>query len=98
MATDRVTMSASATDKAPMPLREVFDVSTHWPRSLVGSPVRHARTASYGGDTGLWPRVEAARQWWNEQGRPAQDRFGYAREPEGAVRVWHILTGRRWNL
>lgn len=33
VATDRATMSPSATDEAPVPLREAFDVSTHWHRS-----------------------------------------------------------------
>jgi hypothetical protein len=35
LATDRVTSEGCATHKAPVPLREVFDVSTHRRRSLV---------------------------------------------------------------
>ncbi|WP_242641074.1 methyltransferase domain-containing protein [Streptomyces kasugaensis] len=62
------------------------------------SPLAGDATVTYGGEADLWQTVEAAWQWWNEQGRPAHDRFGYAREPEGAARVWHIPTGRRWNL
>jgi hypothetical protein len=42
-ATDRVTAGPAATHKAPVPLSEVFDVSTHPHRSLVGSPSCHTR-------------------------------------------------------
>ncbi len=37
VAADRVTAAGRATHEAPVPLREVFEVSTHWHRSLVGS-------------------------------------------------------------
>ncbi len=52
----------------------------------------------YSDDPGLWPQVEEAWRWWNEAGRPSHDRFGYTREPAGAVRVWYIPDGTRWNI
>jgi hypothetical protein len=52
VATHRVTTSPPATDKAPTPLREVFDVSTHWHRSLVGSLSCRTRPASCPGRVG----------------------------------------------
>lgn len=62
------------------------------------APLTGGGGVTYGGAVDLWRTVEAGWQWWNEQGRPAQDRFGYAREADGATRVWHIPTGRRWDL
>ncbi|MCC3771541.1 methyltransferase domain-containing protein, partial [Streptomyces sp. UNOC14_S4] len=53
---------------------------------------------TYGGTTDLWHQVEAAWTWWNDHDRPVQDRFGYAREPDGRASVWHIPSGRRWAL
>ncbi|MFF2009252.1 methyltransferase domain-containing protein [Streptomyces sp. NPDC058195] len=55
-------------------------------------------TVTHGGDPGLWARVEEAWQWWNGAGRPSHDRFGYAREADGAARVWYIPDGTRWSL
>ncbi|MFG2722936.1 methyltransferase domain-containing protein [Streptomyces sp. NPDC048416] len=55
-------------------------------------------TVTHGGLPGLWQKAEAAWAWWNEHGRPSQDRFGYAREPWGTARAWHIPTGRHWDL
>ncbi|MER5746777.1 methyltransferase domain-containing protein [Streptomyces sp. NPDC002225] len=55
-------------------------------------------TVTQGGDPGLWSRVEDAWRWWNGAGRPAHDRFGYAREADGTARVWHIPDGTRWNV
>ncbi len=52
VATDRVTTSPPATDKTPVPLRDVFDVSTHWHRSLVGPLSCRTRPASYAGRVG----------------------------------------------
>lgn len=51
-ATDRVTGRCPATHEAPVPLREVFDVSTHQPRSLVGSLSSLTRPASRPGRVG----------------------------------------------
>ncbi|MFH8593022.1 protein-L-isoaspartate O-methyltransferase [Streptomyces rimosus] len=64
------------------------------------SPITGERPGSvtYGGARDLWATVEAAWRWWNEHGRPAQDRFGYACEPDGRHYVWHIPDGRRWDL
>ncbi|MGW1000500.1 methyltransferase domain-containing protein [Streptomyces sp. NPDC002520] len=53
---------------------------------------------TFGGDEGLWKQAEEAWVWWNAAGRPAQDRFGYAREPDGRAYVWHLPDGSRWNL
>ncbi|MFF4738759.1 methyltransferase domain-containing protein [Streptomyces sp. NPDC001262] len=53
---------------------------------------------TYGGNGDLWRQVEDAWQWWNDAGRPAQDQFGYVREPDGHASVWHIPDGRRWEL
>ncbi|MBF6053848.1 protein-L-isoaspartate O-methyltransferase [Streptomyces eurocidicus] len=53
---------------------------------------------TYGGTPDLWQQVEDAWTWWNATGRPAQDRFGYVREPDGRASVWHIPDGRRWEL
>jgi protein-L-isoaspartate O-methyltransferase len=55
-------------------------------------------TVTYGGEADLWQQVEAAWRWWTEAGRPAQDRFGYAREADGDAHVWHIPDGTRWGL
>ncbi|WP_432096064.1 hypothetical protein [Streptomyces sp. bgisy100] len=65
-----------------------------WARAPLTGPA----TVTYGGTPDLWDRVEDTWAWWNANGRPAQDRFGYARRPEGDARVWHIPTGRRWDL
>ncbi len=53
---------------------------------------------AFGGTLDLWAQVEAAWKWWNEVSRPAQDQFGYVREPDGRVSVWHVPGGRRWEL
>ncbi|MGW1056333.1 hypothetical protein [Streptomyces sp. NPDC002521] len=53
---------------------------------------------TFGGDEGLWKQAEAAWEWWNNVGRPEQDRFGYARETDGSAYVWHLHDGTRWNL
>ncbi|WP_245790925.1 methyltransferase domain-containing protein [Streptomyces monashensis] len=53
---------------------------------------------TFGGDEGLWKQAEEAWAWWNSVGRPAQDRFGYARETDGSTHVWHLHDGTRWNL
>ncbi|MEE1769309.1 methyltransferase domain-containing protein [Streptomyces sp. JV185] len=67
-----------------------------WARlPLVGDAVS---TVTYGGDPGLWTRVEDAWRWWNGSGRPSHDRFGYAREADGAAHVWHIPDGTRWDI
>ncbi|MFD7013757.1 methyltransferase domain-containing protein [Streptomyces sp. NPDC059928] len=66
--------------------------------SWARTPMAGEAIVTHGGDPDLWQAVEQAWRWWTQQGRPAQDRFGYAREPEGAVRIWHAPTGRRWNL
>ncbi|MGW2089340.1 methyltransferase domain-containing protein [Streptomyces sp. NPDC001880] len=55
-------------------------------------------TVTYGGDPGLWTRVEDAWRWWNGSGRPSHDRFGYAREADGTAYVWHIPDGTRWVI
>ncbi|SDG56747.1 Protein-L-isoaspartate O-methyltransferase [Sinosporangium album] len=55
-------------------------------------------TMTYGGSVELWEEVEAAWQWWNREGRPAQDQFGYARDAEGGHRAWYLPDGRRWDL
>ncbi|CDR06429.1 methyltransferase domain-containing protein [Streptomyces iranensis] len=54
--------------------------------------------ATYGGSADLWRRAEAVWQWWNDHDRPAQDRFGYAREADGRHYAWHIPDGHRWPL
>lgn len=66
--------------------------------SWARTPLAGDATVTYGGAPDLWQKVEDAWAWWNENGRPTQDRFGYAREPEGGARAWHIPTGRRWDL
>lgn len=58
----------------------------------------HTQTVTYGGSPELWQQAEAAWKWWNDSGRPPQDRFGYVREPDGRASVWHIPDGRRWDL
>lgn len=55
-------------------------------------------TVTYGGAADLWEQTEAAWLWWNDHGRPAQDRFGWARETDGSEYAWHIPDGRRWLL
>ncbi|GAU68533.1 hypothetical protein SSP35_08_00270 [Streptomyces sp. NBRC 110611] len=55
-------------------------------------------TMTYGGSPGIWQQAEAAWKWWNDAGRPGQDQFGYVREPDGHVSVWHLTDGHRWNL
>lgn len=55
-------------------------------------------TVTYGGASEIWEQVDAAWKWWNDAGRPAQEQFGYAREPDGHASVWHIPDGRRWNI
>ncbi|QKV97504.1 methyltransferase domain-containing protein [Streptomyces sp. NA02950] len=55
-------------------------------------------TVTYGGDAELWKQAEAAWRWWNDMGRPSQDRFGYAREADGSAHVRHIPDGTRWDL
>ncbi|MFD1832111.1 transposase [Streptomyces desertarenae] len=52
VATGRVTGWPPATQEAPVPLREVFDVSTHRHRSLVGSVSCLTRPASHPGRVG----------------------------------------------
>ncbi|MEU0844816.1 methyltransferase domain-containing protein [Streptomyces sp. NPDC005962] len=67
-----------------------------WARTpLAGDSVR---TVTYGGDLELWQQVEAAWHWWNEAGCPEQDQFGYARETDGSVHIWHLPGGRHWDL
>lgn len=55
-------------------------------------------TVTYGGDPGLWREVEAAWRWWAHAGRPAQEQFAYAREPDGRIYVWHVPDETRWDL
>ncbi|MDT0549495.1 hypothetical protein [Streptomyces lonegramiae] len=55
-------------------------------------------TVTYGGAVDLWERTEAAWLWWNDHGRPAQDRFGYVREADRREYAWHIPDGHRWPL
>ncbi|MFJ4735305.1 methyltransferase domain-containing protein [Streptomyces sp. NPDC088770] len=55
-------------------------------------------TVCYGGDGELWRQAEAAWDWWNRAGRPAQDRFGYARDTDGVTQAWYEPDGTRWNL
>ncbi|MGC0400536.1 hypothetical protein RKD27_003180 [Streptomyces sp. SAI-126] len=52
VATDRMTPVVCATHEAPVPLREVFDVSTHRRRSLVGSLSCRTRPATCPGRVG----------------------------------------------
>ncbi|WP_229866323.1 IS110 family transposase [Streptomyces spinoverrucosus] len=52
VATDRVTGSMPATHEAPVPLGEVFEVSTHGHRSRVGSVFCRTRPASRPGRVG----------------------------------------------
>ncbi|WP_346173813.1 methyltransferase domain-containing protein [Streptomyces cuspidosporus] len=64
-----------------------------WARApLTGERVA---TVTYGGAVDLWERTEAAWLWWDDHGRPAQDRFGYVREADGREYAWHIPDGRR---
>jgi methyltransferase of ATP-grasp peptide maturase system len=65
-----------------------------WARTSLAGPA----AVTHGGDLGLWERVEDAWTWWNDNDRPAQDRFSYTRHPEGDTYVSHIPTGRRWTL
>ncbi|QKW10979.1 methyltransferase domain-containing protein [Streptomyces sp. NA04227] len=58
----------------------------------------HTSTVTYGGDPELWQRAEAAWQWWNEHGRPTHGTFGYTREADGAVALWHETSGARWAI
>ncbi|GGS74000.1 methyltransferase domain-containing protein [Streptomyces cinerochromogenes] len=53
---------------------------------------------TFGGDEGLWQRAEEAWRWWTDVGRPAHDRFGYAREFDGSAYAWHLPGGARWQL
>ncbi|MCS0602675.1 methyltransferase domain-containing protein [Streptomyces sp. LP11] len=53
---------------------------------------------TFGGDESLWQHAEEAWRWWNGVGRPAQDRFGYAREFGGGAYAWYLPSGRRWSL
>ncbi|MER6076146.1 hypothetical protein ABT187_46930 [Streptomyces sp. NPDC001817] len=53
---------------------------------------------TFGGDEGLWKQAEEAWAWWDNAGRPAQDRFGYTREADGSAYAWHTPSGSRWNL
>lgn len=53
---------------------------------------------TFGGDEGLWKQAEEAWAWWNSAGRPAQDRFGYARDSDGSAYAWHLPSGSRWQL
>ncbi|MEV6759464.1 methyltransferase domain-containing protein [Streptomyces sp. NPDC051105] len=53
---------------------------------------------TFGGDEGLWKQAEEAWAWWNHADRPAQDRFGYVREPDGSAYVWYLPDGSRWSL
>ncbi|MFD8869411.1 MULTISPECIES: hypothetical protein [unclassified Streptomyces] len=55
-------------------------------------------TVTYGGAVDLWERTEAAWLWWNDHGRPAQDRFGYVREADRREYARHIPDGHRWPL
>ncbi|MFF7023012.1 methyltransferase domain-containing protein [Streptomyces klenkii] len=67
-----------------------------WARvPLVGEGVG---SVTYGGSLDLWEQVEDAWRWWNDQGRPGQDEFGYVREADGQAAAWHIPGGRRWRL
>jgi hypothetical protein len=52
VATGRMTGWPPATHEAPVPLREVFDVSTHQRRNLVGSVSCRTRPASRSGRVG----------------------------------------------
>ncbi|AUA11130.1 Protein-L-isoaspartate O-methyltransferase [Streptomyces malaysiensis subsp. malaysiensis] len=67
-----------------------------WARAPIAD--EDTTTVTYGGSTDLWRQAETAWQWWNEHGRPAQDRFGYAREADGHHYAWHIPDGHRWPL
>jgi protein-L-isoaspartate O-methyltransferase len=58
----------------------------------------HQGMVTFGGDEGLWKQAEEAWEWWNNAGRPGQDKFGYAREFDGSVYVWYLPTGSRWSL
>jgi hypothetical protein len=53
---------------------------------------------TFGGEEGLWKQAEEAWAWWNYADRPAQDRFGYVREPGGSAYAWYLPDGSRWNL
>ncbi|MBD3005526.1 methyltransferase domain-containing protein [Streptomyces sp. 5-10] len=68
-----------------------------WARAPIAD--EHTTTVTYGGSADLWRRAEAAWRWWNDHDRPAQDRFGYAREADGHHFAWHVPDGRhRWPL
>lgn len=62
------------------------------------SPITGESTVTYGGSPELWHRVDQAWSWWNEQGRPGQERFGFVREADGSAHITHDDSGRRWNL
>ncbi|WFB08552.1 methyltransferase domain-containing protein [Streptomyces sp. LX-29] len=65
-----------------------------WARTPLAGPA----TVTYGGPPELWQQVEDAWTWWNAHDRPAQDQFGYRRDPDGSHHAWHTTTGRRWLL
>ncbi|MFH8368062.1 methyltransferase domain-containing protein [Streptomyces sp. NPDC018031] len=65
-----------------------------WARAPLSGP----RTVTYGGSPELWQQVEDAWNWWNVEGRPTHDQFGYRRDADGIAHAWHIPTGRRWTL
>jgi len=58
----------------------------------------HMGTVTYGGDDGLWKQAEEAWEWWTGAGRPEQDHFGYAQDPDGSAFAWYLPDGTRWNL
>lgn len=45
----------------------------------------------------LWDEVEAAYRWWEDQGRPAHDRFGLTVTPDGQ-RTWLDHPDAAWPL
>lgn len=67
-----------------------------WARAPLAGEGNNVMT--YGGTFDLWQQVEEAWAWWNDACRPAQDQFGYVREPDGRAAAWHIPDGRRWDL
>ncbi|MEV6744159.1 methyltransferase domain-containing protein [Streptomyces sp. NPDC051080] len=75
---------------------QIQDPGGSWARlPLAGDGVG---AVTYGGDPGLWTLAEDVWRWWTSVGRPSHDRFGYAREADGAAHVWHIPDGTRWDI
>ncbi|MFB6875649.1 methyltransferase domain-containing protein [Streptomyces sp. NPDC056323] len=75
---------------------QIQDPAGSWARlPLTGDGVG---AVTYGGDPGLWTRAEDMWRWWNNAGRPAHDRFSYAREADGSTHIWHIPDGTRWDI